>query len=78
MDDPSPLHVLLLVMRQKWREGDFEGAVALAKIAAPYLHAKVPAARPAADLSGVSDEELEQFERGGGAGVAGADPDEPA
>jgi hypothetical protein len=77
MKEPTPLHVLLLVMRQKWREGDVDGAVALAKIAAPYLHGKVPAARPAADLAGVSDDELDRFDNSSGAGSAGEDPGEP-
>ncbi len=77
MSEPTPLHVLLLVMRQRWREGDMDGAVALAKIAAPYLHPKVPAARPAADLAGVSDDELDRYERSGGAGSAGEGPGEP-
>ena len=78
MKELTPLHILLLVMRRKWREGDLDGAVALAKIAAPYLHPKVPAARPAGDLAGVSDDELDRFERVGGAGSAGEDPGELA
>jgi len=36
----SPLDVLLAVMRMRWQEGDFEGAVTVAKLAAPYLHPK--------------------------------------
>ncbi len=78
MSEPTPLHVLLLVMRQKWREGYLDGAVALAKIAAPYLHAKVPATRPAADLAGVSDDELDRFERGSGTRPPGEDQGEPS
>jgi len=78
MNELSPLHILLLVMREKWKNGDKDGAVALAKIAAPYLHPKVPAARPSGDLAGVSDDELDRFERGGGAGSAGKDPGELA
>lgn len=78
MTELTPLHILLSVMRQKWRDGDLDGAVALAKTAAPYLHAKMPASRAAADLAGVSDDELDRFERGGGAGSAGQDPGEPA
>jgi hypothetical protein len=74
MDEPTPLQILLLVMRQRWRDEDVDGAVALAKIAAPYLHARVPAARPAADLAGVSDDELDRFDGGGGAGSKGAGP----
>jgi len=59
MVEASPLHVMLTVMRRKWRDGDEAGAVALAKVAAPYVHAKVPAARPGLDISQISDEELD-------------------
>ena len=59
MVEPSPLHVMLTVMRRKWRDGDEDGAVALAKVAAPYVHPKVPAARPSTDLAQVSDDELD-------------------
>ena len=55
-----PLYVLLEVMRRRWKIGDLEGAVALAKVAAPYLHGKAPSARPEGDLAGVTDEELER------------------
>ena len=78
MVQPTPLHVLLSVMRRKWREGDFDGAVALAKVAAPYLHPKVPARRPANDLAGVSDGELDDFERGLGEDAAEGGASEPA
>ncbi len=63
MVEASPLFVMLTVMRRKWRDGDEDGAVALAKVAAPYVHPKVPAARPCMDLAQVSDDELD----GGGA-----------
>ncbi|HYZ64789.1 MAG TPA: hypothetical protein VE650_20235 [Acetobacteraceae bacterium] len=78
MKELTPLQILLLVMRQKWSDGDLDGAVALAKIAAPYLHPKVPASRPSADLAGVSDDELDRIERGRGARTAGEDPGELA
>lgn len=74
----TPLQILLSAMRRKWKEQDEAGAVALAKIAAPYMHAKVPAARPSADLSGVSDDELDRFERGGGAGATDEDSGQSA
>lgn len=77
MPELTPLQIMLSLMRKKWRENDYEGAVALAKTVAPYLHAKMPASRPAADLAGVSDDELDRFERDGGAGSAGQDPVEP-
>ena len=59
MVEPSPLQVMLTVMRRKWRDGDEDGAVALAKVVAPYVHPKVPAARPFMDLAQVSDDELD-------------------
>ena len=63
MSDVTPLYILLSVMRRKWLADDLDGAVALAKVAAPYMHPKVPAARPIFDLSEVSDEELDRIER---------------
>ena len=63
MSDVTPLYILLSVMRKKWLADDLDGAVALAKVAAPYLHPKVPAASPIFDLSGVSDDELDRIER---------------
>lgn len=59
MVEASPLHVMLTVMRRKWKEGDEDGAVALAKVVAPYVHPKVPAARPSVDISQVPDDELD-------------------
>ena len=59
MVEASPLHVMLTVMRRKWKEGDEDGAVALAKVVAPYVRPKVPAARPSVDISQVPDDELD-------------------
>jgi hypothetical protein len=70
MVEPSPLLVMLTVMRRKWRDGDEEGAVALAKAAAPYVHPRAPAARTSPDLSQVSDDELDELDGRGGAGAA--------
>ncbi|MDT7952985.1 MAG: hypothetical protein RQ966_15885 [Acetobacteraceae bacterium] len=70
MSSITPLYILLSVMRRKWKEDDVDGAVALAKVAAPYMHPKVPAARPVGDLSGVSDDELDRIEREIGAGYS--------
>lgn len=63
MTEVLPLYVLLEVMRQRWEIEDYDGAVALARIAAPYLHGKAPLARPGGDLAGVTDEELERVGR---------------
>ncbi len=63
MSELTPLGVLLHMMRKKWKDEDYDGAVALAKIAAPYLHGRVPASRPRGDLAGATDAELDEFER---------------
>ena len=39
----SPLAIILTTMRQRYAVGDLEGAIALARVAAPYLH---PSASP--------------------------------
>ena len=70
MVEPSPLHVMLTVMRRKWRDGDEDGAVALAKAAAPYVHPKAAAARASMDLAQVSDDELDRSGTGGREGAA--------
>ena len=77
MSDITPLYILLSVMRKKWKADDLDGAVALAKVAAPYMHPKVPAARPVGDLSGVSDDELDRIEREIGAGHSWEGSGEP-
>ena len=77
MVEASPLHVMLTVMRRKWRDGDEDGAVALAKAVAPYVHPKAAAARPSNDLTQVSDDDLDELIARGRAGVAGGCADEP-
>lgn len=74
MAEVLPLYVLLTVMRQRWEEKDYDGAVALAKLAAPYMHGRVMAARPLGDLAEVPDDELEAWFSFGGAGIAEGDP----
>ena len=51
-DDLTPLDVLLNAMRQHWEKGDTQEAVALAKAAAPYVHAKPAGSRGAGSLTG--------------------------
>ena len=76
MVEASPLHVMLTVMRRKWREGDEDGAVALAKAVAPYVHPKAAAARPLYDLAQVSDDDLDELVARGRAGTADERTDE--
>jgi hypothetical protein len=42
---PTPLEVLLAAMQRKWEDGDLDGAAALARAAAPYLHPRHAALR---------------------------------
>ena len=72
--DPSPdgarlmpLDVILESMRRKWRKGDHKGAEALAKAAAPYVHARAAPVRDGGStaIEGKSDAELELALRGG-------------
>ncbi len=83
-DGPSPLDILLAVMRAKWAEGDADGAAELARAAAPYLHprrAPVSAERGrgrAKDAApALSDADLEReitaIARGSGAASVTAD-----
>ena len=76
MAELSPLSVLLTVMRKRWDAKDFDGAVALAKVAAPYLHGKAPVARAFGDVAGVPDEELEEWGGAGGTESEEADTGE--
>jgi hypothetical protein len=39
----TPLEVILKAMRMKWEAGDFDGACAFAKDAAPYMHPRLAA-----------------------------------
>lgn len=57
---PMPLEIMLAVMRRCWADNDEKGAVAMARAAAPYVHARAPSAgRPGAvGVDQMSDEEL--------------------
>ncbi len=63
----SPLDVLLKAMRLKWRKGDQDGAAALAKAAAPYIHPRANGSKDEATppIEGLSDAELIQLAIGG-------------
>ena len=56
-----PLEVMLHTMRLYWREGRVDEAIALAKAAAPYLHAKPGIGRIAATLAEMEDEQLDEL-----------------
>jgi hypothetical protein len=46
-------------MRARYAEKDIDAAIALARIAAPYLHPRIPASLPPADLAAMSDADLD-------------------
>jgi hypothetical protein len=58
-DKPTPLAILLAAMHASWQAGDRDAAVALARVAAPYIHPRIPAARPMQDLRNLSDADLD-------------------
>jgi hypothetical protein len=60
-ESPSPLHVLLTTMHQRWAEGKLDEAAALAKAAAPYLHPRAAAGRGLPDLGSLTDEQLDEL-----------------
>ena len=57
--DVSPLGSILKTMHQRHASGDLEAAMSLARIAAPYLHPRVPSAAPQMDLATMPDAELD-------------------
>ncbi len=63
VNDLSPLTIILSTMRQKYADGDIDGAVALARIAAPYLHPRVSASIPPSDLAAMTDADLDALRR---------------
>lgn len=63
INDLSPLTIILSTMRQKYADGDIDGAVALARIAAPYLHPRIPATIPPSDLAAMPDADLDALRR---------------
>lgn len=70
MAELSPLYVLLTMMRRRWEADDHEGAVALARLAAPYMHGRATPMRVAGELAGVPDEELDSWTAGFGGETA--------
>ncbi len=57
--DLSPLAIILRTMRERYAAQDYEGAIALARIAAPYLHPRLPAATPPAEIAAMTDADLD-------------------
>ncbi len=60
-EELTPLDVLLRAMRQRWHEGKTDEAVALAKAAAPFMHAKPASSRGAGSLSGLGGDRLDDL-----------------
>ena len=61
-DPPSsltPLGIILTEMRRRCTVDDIEGALALARIAAPYLHPRASATAQTTDLAAMLDADLD-------------------
>jgi hypothetical protein len=57
----TPLDVLLCAMRRHWAKREKGAAVALAKAAAPYVHARPKSGRVAAPIRLLGDGELDEL-----------------
>ena len=51
--------MILTTMRRHWDESEYAAAVALARIAAPYLHPRLPASAPPMELAEMTDADLD-------------------
>ncbi len=60
-EELTPLDVLLRAMRKHWREENTDEAVALAKAAAPYVHAKPASGRGASSQGGMGGNRLDDL-----------------
>ncbi len=58
---PTPLEVILSIMREDFANGKTDRAIELAKAAAPYLHAKATIAVVNHDFSTMWDSELDEY-----------------
>lgn len=55
----TPLAMILTIMHQHYDAGEFGAAAALARVAAPYLHPRLPASTPASNLATMPDADLD-------------------
>ena len=55
----TPLAMILTTMRRHWDKSEYDAAIALARIAAPYLHPRLPASAPTAELAVMTDADLD-------------------
>lgn len=69
----TPLQVLLDLMQQSYAAGDKKEAAALARSAAPYVHARAAPKRNLQDLSQLTDAELDRLGEGSGTGAEAED-----
>lgn len=58
-DAVVPLDIFLSLMRSAWAAGDVKEAVAMAKLAAPFMHPRAAASRPLLGLAEMSDDDLD-------------------
>ena len=59
----TPLDIILAVMHRRWEQDDEKGAVEMARLAAPFVHARaLPGRDGAGRVDQLSDEELAETE----------------
>jgi hypothetical protein len=77
-NEPSPLDVLLRLMRSWLHDGKLKEAAEVAKAAAPYVHCKASERGPCGGFATMKDDDLAALARSGAAraGVASPDQDE--
>ena len=51
--------MILTTMRRHWDKAEYDAAIALARIAAPYLHPRLPASAPPVELAAMTDADLD-------------------
>ena len=55
----TPLDLILDLMQKRYEGEDLDGAVALARIAAPYIHSRMRTAEPQRNLETMLDADLD-------------------
>ena len=55
----SPLELILKTMHERYCRDDIDGAIALARFAAPYLHPRPTPTKIPTDLASMTDAELD-------------------
>jgi hypothetical protein len=64
-DPMSPLDILMTIMQDRFEQGDLDGAVAIAKAVAPFVHPKPHGRVVTGTIDTLRDHQLVELCRGG-------------